>query len=191
MFDLERMYSPDKSPVIAITRQHRQQATDTRRDIFDSHRHRTFALAYYMTGNEIEAEKILTNTFVAAFSAALEPTGPDVDAALVSELRERFSLEPHVEPATPDYAAAGGSDLSKRNILRTDLEEGIQTLPAQERLVFLLRDVEGYTSAAIAQLMQTTEAQVNRMLMSARIRLRGALAEGKTSESTTQDLEAA
>jgi RNA polymerase sigma-70 factor (ECF subfamily) len=180
LFDLERMYSPDKSTVVAIARQHRQRAADTRHDIFDSHRHRAFALAYYMTGNEIEAEKILTNTFVAAFSATPEPTGPDVDAALVSELRERFPLDAQVTPATPEYAAAGAPDLSQRNILRTDLEQGIQTLPAQERLVFLLRDVEGYTPAAIAQLLQMTETQVNRTLMSARIRLRRALAEGKT-----------
>ena len=129
-----------------------------------------------MTGNEIEAEKILANTFISAFSAAEEPCAQQVDSALVSQLRERFPLSTHDAPASLEYVPAGAPDLSQRNIRRTELEEGIQILPAQERLIFLLRDVEGYTPAAIAQLMEIPESQVNRTLMSARIRLRRALA---------------
>ena len=68
---------------------------------------------------------------------------------------------------------------SKRNVRRTDLEEAIHTLPAQERLLFLLRDVEGYTPAKISELMKIPETQVNRTLLSARIRLRQALAAGQ------------
>jgi RNA polymerase sigma-70 factor (ECF subfamily) len=176
LFDLDRLSSRDVAAKTTVTRQHAQRAEDRRRDIYDSHRHRTFALAYYMTGNEIEAEKILTNTFISAFSAAEEPCAQQVDAALVSELRERFPLGVHDAPVSPEYAPAGSPDLSQRNIRRTELEEGIQMLPAQERLLFLLRDVEGYTPAAIAQLLGIPEAQVNRTLMSARIRLRRTLA---------------
>jgi DNA-directed RNA polymerase specialized sigma24 family protein len=176
LFDFERMHSGDKT-TIAITRQQRQVAEDRRRDIYDSHRHRIFALSYYMTGNEIEAEKILTTTFISAFSATAEPSAQEVDSALVSELRERFPLGAQDAPVSPEPAAA---DLSQGNVRRTDLEEGIQTLPPQERLLFLLRDVEGYTPAAIAQLLQMPESAVNRSLLFARLRLRQALAENQT-----------
>lgn len=176
MFDFERMI-PEKTAEVTVTRRQAQRAEDRRRDIYDSHRHRTFGIAYYMTGNEVEAEKILTSTFVRAFSAAEEPGGPDVDAALISELGARFPLNAQTPTVTQEYAAAGGPDLSQRNIRRTDLEEALTTLPAAERLLFLLHDVESYTPAAIAQLMQLPEARVNRSLISARILLRRALTE--------------
>ena len=172
MFDFEHLNSGDETAKITLTRQHGQRAEDRRRDIYESHRHRTFALAFYMTGNEIEAEKILTNTFVSAFSAAPEPGRQDVDTALLRELGKRFSLDVQDAPAKPQH---GASDLSQRNIHRTELEEAIHQLPAQERLLFLLRDVEGYTPAAISELLQIPETQVNRSLLSARIRLRQVL----------------
>jgi DNA-directed RNA polymerase specialized sigma24 family protein len=176
LFDFERINS-GKTAKVTVTRRQSQRAEDRRRDIYDSHRHRTFGIAYYMTGNEVEAEKILTNTFVKAFSAMEEPGGPDVDAALVSELGARFPLGAQAAPVTQEYAAAGGPDLSQRNIRRTDLEEALTTLPAAERLLFLLHDVEGYKPAAIAPLLQIPEAQVIRSLISARILMRRALTE--------------
>jgi RNA polymerase sigma-70 factor (ECF subfamily) len=98
-----------------------------------------------------------------------------VDIALLSELKDRFSLNDEVKPIT--HEVAGSADLSGRNVRRTDMEEAVQTLPPSERLLFLLHDVEGYKPPAIAQLLQMTEQQVNRTLISARIRMRRALAE--------------
>lgn len=175
MFDFER-FGGEKAVEVTIVRRQAQRAEDCRRDIFESHRHRTFAIAFYMTGNEIEAEKILTGTFVTAFSAAEEPSAHEVDAALVGQLRERFSLQVSAEPPTEDYEPAGSPDLSGRNIRRTDLEEAVQTLPEAERLLFLLHDVEGYAPAQIARLLDIPENQVNRSLLSARILLRRSLA---------------
>lgn len=183
MFDFEHLNSGNETAKITLTRQHGQRAEDRRRDIYESHRHRTFALAFYMTGNEIEAEKILTNTFVSAFSAAQEPGRQDVDTALVTELGKRFSLDIQDAPAMPEQGSAGACDLSRRNIHRTELEEAIHQLPPQERLLFLLRDVEGYTSTAISQLLQIPETQVNRSLLSARVRLRQALSAAQEIRS--------
>jgi RNA polymerase sigma-70 factor (ECF subfamily) len=172
-----------KSPKIVALRQAKQCVEARQRDIYESHRHRTFALAYYMTGNEIEAERILTGTFVRAFRAVEEPSGPEVDAALMQELR------PHLEEDAAEPAAALPADtvdpsasLDNRNVKRTDLEEAIQYLPATERLLFLLRDVEGYAPAAIAALLEMTEQQVQRTLFSARLRLRRVLAETTHSQ---------
>jgi RNA polymerase sigma-70 factor (ECF subfamily) len=132
-----------------------------------------------MTGQELEAEQILTKTFVQAFQAAEEPDARVVDTALVSELRERMPLG-EVEPAAvpePDTV------LARRNVRRTDLEEGVQTLPPTERMVFLLHDVEGYAPDAIAALLELEPKQVHRSLISARIRLRAALAAAQAAEA--------
>jgi len=174
--------SHDSTIRIVTSRQLTEESPDVRRDVYDSHRHRVFALAFYMTGNEIAAEEVLTSTFVKAFSQAERPDAGLVDAALVSELRQRFPLDRN-EPA-PDLQAASNAkaDLGQRNVRRTDLEEAIQTLPAGERLLFLLRDVEGYSAAAIAELLQMPEAKVQRGLFWARVRLRRALAADSAVE---------
>jgi RNA polymerase sigma-70 factor (ECF subfamily) len=160
-------------------RQAKQSVEARQRDVYESHRHRTFALAYYMTANEVEAEQILTSTFVTAFKAKEDPGGPDVDAALVQQLRQRSILVHEIPEPDPqaDLCEEPSAGLEGRNVKRTDLEEAIQYLPAQERLLFLLRDVEGYAPAAIAQLLEMTEQQVNRTLFAARLRLRRVLAE--------------
>ncbi len=179
-FISDRQSARGTSQKIVAMRQAKQSVEVRQRDVYESHRHRTFALAYYMTANEVEAEQILTNTFVTAFRANEEPTGPDVDAALVQEFRQR-SLIGQEEPAPvqPDICEEASASLEGRNVKRTDLEEAIQYLPAQERLLFLLRDVEGYAPAAIAKLLEMTEQQVNRTLFSARLRLRRVLAEAQ------------
>ncbi|HEX5234875.1 MAG TPA: sigma-70 family RNA polymerase sigma factor [Silvibacterium sp.] len=184
MFDFSTdRQSAGGSPRIVALRQAKQSAEARQRDLYDSHRHRTFALAYYMTGNELEAEQILTSTFVEALSAVEEPTRDDVDSALLQQLRQRFPLRPEtstaLSPVSADSAASSG-ELADRNVKRTDLEEAIQELPPVERLLFLLRDVEGYTSAAIAQLLKWPEPQVQRTLFAARLHMRRILAQPKT-----------
>ena len=183
MFNLEELTQNNSMRVVA-SRQLEQQSVDVQRDIYDSHRHRVFALAFYMTGNEIEAEEILTATFVNAFRRVAMPDGGQVDSALVDEFRQRFPLEQN--ETTPDFQTASGekTSLGQRNVRRTELEEAIQTLPPNERLMFLLRDVEGYSPAAISELLGMPEAQVNRTLLSARLRLRRALAAGSDENAS-------
>jgi RNA polymerase sigma-70 factor (ECF subfamily) len=67
--------------------------------------------------------------------------------------------------------------LGNRNVRRTDLEEALWQLPGRERLCFLLRDVEGYNAARIAELLHTSENEVQRTVFSARLRMRSLLKE--------------
>lgn len=177
MFDFNADPQLERNSIRVVASQQVKQGVEARqRDIYDSHRHRTFALAYYMTGNEIEAEKILTNTFIRAFRKAPEPDGPQIDTALLHELRKRSHLRSGAAAPIPPLAADTDSDLAGRNLKRTDLEEAIWDLPATERLLFLLRDVEGYSPAAIAQLLKIPESHVQRGVFTARLRMRRILA---------------
>jgi RNA polymerase sigma-70 factor (ECF subfamily) len=158
----------------AVARQTADRNIDQiRRDIYDSHRHRTFALAYYMTGNELAAEDLLVRCFTRAFASKAAPDGGDVDASLLEELRADGVLG---ELEVRDAPEPGAALQPRGNILRTDLEEALRELPSVERLIFLLSDVEGYPAAAIARLMDRPEAEVARSLMGARLRLRQAVA---------------
>jgi RNA polymerase sigma-70 factor (ECF subfamily) len=156
-----------------------QSLEQQQRDVYESHRHRAFSLAFYMTGNEIEAEEILATTFVRAFQAQERPDGFAVDSALVQELSQRFPLQQVEAPAVIVQGAAA----NQRNVRRSDLEVAVRNLPANERLLFLLRDVEGYAPAMISRLLNIPESQVQRACFSARIRLCQLLAEQARNEA--------
>ena len=157
-------------------------AEQKQRDIYEAHRHRVFSVSYYMTANEVEAENILTDTFVQAFQSHLHPTAQSVDAALLGELERRFQLEASA-PALPEV----GESLTRRQVRRTDLEEAVAALPSRERLVFLLKDVEGYSPGRIATLLGVEVAEVQQTLLSARIRMRNEL-RGLQDRSSTGEL---
>jgi RNA polymerase sigma-70 factor (ECF subfamily) len=177
LFNFEREFSAESNPV--LSQAVKQSCEQQQRDVYESHRHRTFSLAFYMTGNEIEAEEILTTTFVRAFQQNEQPDGFAVDSALINELTQRFPLKKEEPAAT----ITPGIGLSHRNVRRPDLEVAVRSLPANERLLFLLRDVEGYAPAAIARLLDIPEAQVQRTCFSARIRLCKVLAEQARTEA--------
>ncbi len=159
-------------------------AEQKQQDVFEAHRHRVFSVSFYMTSSEREAENILTGTFVQAFTAAAEPDAVEVDRALLAELQQRFTLAP-CAPAEPTE----GVGLPCGQVRRTDLEEAVGTLPCRERLVFLLRDVESYPAMKIASLLNCPEAEIHQTLISARIRLRNALAISREARVLTPIVE--
>jgi RNA polymerase sigma-70 factor (ECF subfamily) len=169
LFKFEREFSAESN--LVASQAAKQSCEQQQRDVYESHRHRTFSLAFYMTGNEMEAEEILATTFIRAFQQNERPDGFAVDSALVGELSLRFPLTKEEPPALP------GPGVSHRNVRRPDLEVAVRKLPANERLLFLLRDVEGYAPAMIARLLDIPEQQVHRACYSARIRLCQLLAE--------------
>ncbi len=152
-------------------------AIDGQRDVFESHRHHVFSVAYYMTGDEREAEAILGSTFIESFKHHLKPSAADLDRALIAELRSRVCLD------SVGAAEASNTTLGGRNVRRTELEESLRELPGRERLCFLLHDVEGYNCARIAGLLGSPEAEVQRTLFSARLRIRSVLAAQRQSEA--------
>jgi RNA polymerase sigma-70 factor (ECF subfamily) len=176
LFNFERELSAEST---LVSRAAKQSCEQQQRDVYESHRHRAFSLAFYMTGNEIEAEEILTTTFVRAFQQSEQPDAFAIDSALLGELGQRFPL--HKEE--PSAVVAAGSGLNHRNVRRPDLESAVRNLPPNERLLFLLRDVEGYSAADIARLLDISEAQVQRACFSARIRLCQVLAEQARTEA--------
>jgi RNA polymerase sigma-70 factor, ECF subfamily len=166
---LPRPATVSQSIIVRVTHRYNTQAVQ--RDVFESHRHHIFSVAYYMTGDEREAEAILQSTFIDAFEQEAEPTIATLDEALMAQFHGRISLDP--VPA----AAAEGDGLASRNVRRTDLEEALWQMPGRERLCFLLRDVEGYDTARIAGLLNSSESEVQRTVFSARLRMRSLLRE--------------
>ena len=145
-----------------------QTSVDHYKDIFEGNRHRVYSLSYYMTDNELTAEEVMTNTFCRAFAASRKPSAENIDRALVAELRELTpigNLTVQCKPATQVSQV-------RRNTRRADLERAVVQLPATERLIFLMHDVENYDHRRIARTIGLTETESKAGLFQARLKLR-------------------
>ena len=100
------------------------------------------------------------------------PSADAIDAALISELRDEMP----VGPMTLDCAVCSEVKNVRENTLRVHLERAVVQLPATERMIFLLHDVEGYNHARIAKLIGLTENESQNGLHQARLRMRELLA---------------
>jgi RNA polymerase sigma-70 factor (ECF subfamily) len=138
------------------------------RHIYEQNRHRIYAMAFWMTDNELAAEVLMTNTFSCAFARHSEPTPEQIDAALISELRELVPLG----TLTLDCAPCSEVRSVRHNILRTDLERALVQLPSTEKLIFVMHDVESYDHSRVARTLGLTEEQSQLGLHQARLYLR-------------------
>jgi RNA polymerase sigma-70 factor (ECF subfamily) len=149
------------------------QRLDQYRTIYEDNHHRVYALAFWMTDNELAAEEVMSNTFDRAFALGAENDQEAIDRALVAELRDTVSFgEPplHCAPSTNVTEV-------RRNTKRVDLERAVVQLPPTERLAFLMHDVEAYDHSRIARLLGISEIESRTALHQARLRIRELLAK--------------
>lgn len=146
---------------------------EKRRDIYETHRRRIYSFAFWMTDNEIAAEELTLDVFRRVLSRNADPDEETVDRALVTELRGLMpvgNLTLNCEPATE---VAG----VRRNAMRIHLERAVVQLPATERLVYLMHDVEGYDHARVSRTIGISEAESRTALHQARLRMRELMAK--------------
>lgn len=147
-------------------------SSDRYKDVFEGNRHRVYSLSFYMTGNELTAEDVMTSTFCRAFATSSKPDAETIDRALVTELRELTpvgNLTVQCQPAKQIYKV-------RRNTRRADLENAVMQLPSTERFIFLMHDVENYDHARIARTIGITETESKSGLFQARMKVRETLA---------------
>jgi RNA polymerase sigma-70 factor (ECF subfamily) len=166
------------------------------------HENKVYALAVHILRDQAEAEEVVQETFLAAlenlagfrgeaaFSTWLHRVA--TNAALMRLRRRRRSPEAPAEGAVeallPHFDAAGRidstpqHDWSKRadeqladREVRVAVEQAIQNLPEDYRIVFLLRDVEELSSDEMSEVLGISVAAVKSRLHRARLALREAL----------------
>ena len=141
-------------------------------EVFEENRHRLYSLAFYMSGNELVAEELMVNTFCRAFACSPDPDVETIDRALVTELRELMPLGALTLECAPAADVVG----LRRNTKRVELEAAVAQLPATERMIFLLHDVERCDHARIGRLLGLNDQESSYGLHQARLRLRELLA---------------
>ena len=136
--------------------------------IYQENCHRIYSLAFWMTDNELSAEELSSNTFLRAFANVAEPTTEQIDRALLAEIREIMPV------GTLTLNCGAGTEVRNvyGNVKRIHLERALVQLPATEKLIFLMHDVEGYEHGRTARLLGITEEESRAGLHQARIQLR-------------------
>jgi DNA-directed RNA polymerase specialized sigma24 family protein len=135
-----------------------------------------YSLAFYMTDSEMTAEDVMTNTFCRAFAQEAKPSAEVIDRALVKEVGEYMPIG----ELTLECAPAVQTHEVRRNTHRADLERAVVQLPATERMIFLMADVENYDHARIARTLEISEAESRKGLFQARLKLRELLVKTST-----------
>jgi DNA-directed RNA polymerase specialized sigma24 family protein len=149
------------------------RSVDRYHETYELNRHRVYALAFWMTDNELDAAQLMTHTFCRAFARAHIPTAEEIDRCLISELREYMPLG----TLTLNCAACERVLSVRRNTLRVDLERAVVQLPPTEKMIFLMHDVESYDHARIARTLGLSDEESRLGLHQARLRMRELLAK--------------
>ncbi|HUA46931.1 MAG TPA: sigma-70 family RNA polymerase sigma factor [Solirubrobacteraceae bacterium] len=140
--------------------------------------------SYRMLGSPHDAEDVVQETLLRAWRnlGSYEPRAPlsswlyrIATNASLDEIERRPRRPQPVEPY-PDKQLADADaptyDPAARYALREGLElsllRAIQQLPGRQRAVLILRDVLGWTSPEVAELLETSVAAINSALQRAR-----------------------
>jgi RNA polymerase sigma-70 factor (ECF subfamily) len=165
---------------------------DAYAEIVERHSATVYNLALRLMRDAHEAEEVLQETFISAFRALPKFEGRSQlgtwlyrIAYNASLMRLRKRQTPTVSLDEPMTTADGeqaprqlvdwGSipdDLILNRELRTVLTAALDTLPATLRSVFVLRDIEGLSTAETAEALGLTETNVKVRLHRARLALR-------------------
>jgi RNA polymerase sigma-70 factor (ECF subfamily) len=142
-------------------------------EIYSEHCHRIYSLAFWMTDHELLAEQLAANTFLRAFARSSNPEREQIDQAFLAEVRE---LTP-VGTLSLGNKCSLNTEAVRGNMKRIHLERAVVELPATEKLIFLLHDVEGYEHQRIAGLLGITEDESRLGLHQARVQIRELVAK--------------
>jgi len=140
--------------------------------IYKEHCHRIYSLAFWMSDHELVAEQLSEKTFLRAFASSDCPRAEQIDQAFLAELQDLVPLR-GLDVNVPPPAAAGLCG----NVKRVHLERAVVQLPAAEKLIFLLHDVEGYEHGRISCLLAISEDESRLGLHQARLRIHELLAK--------------
>lgn len=140
-----------------------------------------YTLAYRITGNHEEAKDVAQEVYVRAWRGLRNFRGDanlgtwlhriTVNCALTSTRRRGRRPIPVPDEAMPEEAVSA-PDVAERDLL----ERTLRTLPDQDRIAVVLKDVEGWTCEEIAEKLGTTEGAIKVRVFRARQKLADRLA---------------
>ncbi len=161
------------------------------------YRNRVMGIAARMLGDRGEAEELAQDVFVKVYRALGDFRGASLfstwlfrvtaNSCLNHRRRRRAELRISDGAAGLELAVADPSSnphhLLEQKELRTALEKSIRSLPEEQRIVLILRDVEGLSYEAIADSLELEPGTVRSRLHRARLQVQASIRERLSLES--------
>jgi RNA polymerase sigma-70 factor (ECF subfamily) len=175
--------------------------------IVSKYERRLFRLAYRIVGRRHDAEEVVQQTFLsvvehiegfreeATFYTWLMRIGTNHALALLRRrkvrqtvpLGEDGSSESYADLPHPEYIAQwqeSPEQIASRRETRALLNAALEELGEKYRLVFVLRDIEGFSTNETANMLEISPANVKVRLLRARLMLRERLTRVFADEAT-------
>lgn len=187
------LHDAPEAALLALARQH---DADAARELIRRLNPRLYRVARGMMASNAEAEEVVQDAYLAAFTRLEQFRGQSAFATWVTRITinaarmrlrrtaapEHYDTVNEVEPAATavlPYPRPETAEMTfARCELRRMLEEVVADLPPDLRLVFLLRETEGLSVLEISRAISLNPITVKTRHFRARLRLRKAL-EGR------------
>ena len=179
-------------------------------DAFDQlvtlHEGHLYGLAWHLTGDHHDAQDVVQAALLAAVEHIDDFRGDASFKTWITRITVNHALKllrrrtggpsaltgegESADVAPPSYIAQWRDDPQQaldRRELRQILDDGIATLPQGQRLVFVLRDVEGLSTAETAEELGISPGNVKVRLLRARLALREYLTQRFGDDRTRQE----
>ena len=165
----------------------RSRGGDTRAfdQLMEAYQDRIYHLAYRITGNHADAQDAAQDAFVkayrslgafrahAAFSTWLHRIAVNAAVDIVRRRVPRVSDPPEVAASAADPLADG----AERIEVQQRIHRALAALPVEQRMIVVLRDIQGWAYEEIAKIVQVPIGTVRSRLARGREALRLALAD--------------
>ena len=176
-------------------------------ELVSRHERRLYTLAWHLTHNHHDAEDVVQNTFLSAMEHMAEFRNESSFSTWITRIAINHALKllrtrrqrpavPLEEPdddskvlPLPEYIASWRDDpvqTVERNELRAVLDQAIEQLTPGQRIVFVLRDVQGLSGKETADILNVTENSTKVRLLRARLALRETLTRRFGDPATRQ-----
>jgi RNA polymerase sigma-70 factor, ECF subfamily len=149
---------------------------------------RVFSLAWRLLGRPEDAQDASQEVFLRAFRYLhrfdrRRPFEPWLMKMTVNVCHD-LSRKRHAQPQgviNPDVLQAAGDPHHELHTeqQRTILYKALQELPEKERAAIVLRDIEGLSTAEVAEILGSSEATVRSQISSARLKIKKAVKRGR------------
>jgi RNA polymerase sigma-70 factor, ECF subfamily len=149
---------------------------------------RVFSLAWRLLGRPEDAQDASQEVFLRAFRylhrfdprRPFEPWLMKMTVNVCHDLSRKRREQPQ-GVIHPDALRAPGDPHHELHAeqQRTTLYRALQELPEKERAAIVLRDVEGLSTAEVAEILGSSEATVRSQISSARLKIKKAVKRGR------------
>lgn len=143
-----------------------------------------YRVALYTLGNTHDAEDVVSETFVEAYKGIKNLREPEKLKAWmmrILSIRCKRKIGEYVqgrqEKNIEDYtfSLSEPGDISLDSVHRMDLQQALEELSEEERLIINLATIQGYTVREVAEMLDSPQGTVSSKLYRALDKLRGML----------------